>query len=161
MYVKKYVVWVNVLITLHISCHTIFPRWYDSVEFQIGLIEIIVITRISASSKLLQVPFSFSKYRSLAYILLCKYLIFKFALPFSLPRTYKRLVQPYRGFLRLSRYSETFLCTFITHVHIQSLPRSRDAATIAENWSLTKQRFRHLERTVPSQLLHSGYFFTM
>ena len=100
--------------------HTLFPRWYDWMEFQKGLIEITVITRISASSKLLQVPFSFSKYRSLAYILLCKYLIFKFALPFSLPRTYKRLVQPYRGFLWLSRYSETFLRTFITHMHIQS-----------------------------------------
>ena len=49
--------------------HTIFPRWYDSMEFEIGLIEMIVITRISASSKLLQVPFSFSKYLSLAYIL--------------------------------------------------------------------------------------------
>ena len=71
-------------------------------EFQIGLIEITVITHISASSKLLQVPFSFSKYRSLAYVLLCKYLLFKFALPLSLPRTYKRIIQPYRGFLWLS-----------------------------------------------------------
>ena len=44
--------------------HTIFPRWYDSMEFQIGLIEITVITRISTGSKLMQVPFSFSKYRS-------------------------------------------------------------------------------------------------
>ena len=135
--------------------HTIFPRWYDSMEFQIGLIEITVITRISASSKLLQVPFSFSKYRSLTYILLCKYLLFKFALPFSLPRTYKRLVQAYRGFLWLSRYSETFLRTFITHMHTQSLPWSRDAATIAENWSLIERRFRHLERTVLGRYLLS------
>ena len=137
--------------------HTIFPRWYDSMEFLIGLIEITVITRISASSKLLQVPFSFSKYRSLAYILLCKYLLFKFALPFSLPRTYKRPVQPHRGFQRLSRYSETFLRIFITHMHIQSLPRSRNAATIAENWSLTERRFRHLERTVLGRYLLSCY----
>ena len=110
---------------------------------------------ISASSKLLQVPFSFSKYRSLAYVLLCKYLLFKFALPFSLPRTYKRIVQPYRGLLWLSCYSETFLRTFITHMHIQSLPCSRDAATIAENWSLTERRFRHLERTVLGRYLLS------
>ena len=137
--------------------HIIFPRWYDSMEFQRGLLEMTVITRISASSKLLQVPFSFSKYRSLAYILLCKYLLFKFALPFSLPRTYKRLVQPYRCFLWLSRYSETFLRTFITHLHIQSLPRSRDAATIAENWSLTERRFRHLKRTVLGRYLLSCY----
>ena len=143
--------------TAHLMGHTIFPRWYDSIEFLIGLIEITVITRISASSKLLQVPFSFSKYRSLAYILLCKYLLFKFALPFSLPRTYKRLVQPHRGFQRLSRYSETFLRTFITHMHIQSLPRSRNAATIAENWSLTERRFRHLERTVLGRYLLSCY----
>ena len=135
--------------------HTIFPRWYDSMEFQIGLIEITVISGISTSSKLLQVPFSFSKYHSLAYILLCKYLLFRFALPFSLPRTYKRLVQPYRGFLWLSRYPETFLRTFITHMHIQSLPRSRDAATIGENWSLTERRFRHLERTVLGRYLLS------
>ena len=135
--------------------HTIFPRWYDSMEFQIGLIEITVITCISASSKLLQVPFSFSKYCSLTYILLCKYLLFKFALPFSLPPTYKRLVQPYQGFLWLSRYSETFLRTFITHMYIQSLPCSHDAATIAENWSLTERRFRHLERTVLGRYLLS------
>ena len=137
--------------------HTIFPRWYDSMEFQIGLIEMTVITRISASSKFLQVPFSFSKYRSLAYILLRKYPLFKFALSFSLPRTHKRLVQPYRGSLRLSRYSETFLRTFITHMHIQSLPRSLDAATIAENWSLTERRFRYLERTVLGRHLLSCY----
>ena len=105
--------------------------------------------------KWLQVPFSFSRYRSLAYILMNRYLLFKFALPFSLARTYKRLVQPYRGFLRLCRYSKTFLRTFITHVHIQSLLRSRDAATIAENWSLTERRFRHLERTVLGRYLLS------
>ena len=126
-------------------------------EFQIGLIEITVNTRISASSKLLQVPFSCSKYRSLAYILLCKYLLFKFALPFSLPRTYTRLVQPYRGFLWLSRYSETFLRTFITHMHVQSLPRPRDAATFAKNWSLTERRFCHLWRTVLGRYLLSCY----
>ena len=141
--------------TAHLMGHTVFPRWYNSMEFQIGLIEITAITRISASSKLLQIPFSFSKYRSLTDILLCKYLLLKFVLPFSLPRTYKRLVQPYRGFLWLSRYSETFLRPFITHMHIQSWPRARDVATIAENWSLTERRFRHLERTVLGRYLLS------
>ena len=111
---------------------------------------------MAASTVLIQqVPFSFNRYRSLAYILMSRYLLFKFALPFSLARTYKRLVQPYRGFLRLCRYSKTFLRTFITHVHIQSLLRSRDAATIAENWSLTERRFRHLERTVLGRYLLS------
>ena len=114
--------------------------------------------QMAASTLLIQqVPFSFSRYRSLAYILMSRYLLFKFALPFSLARTYKRLVQPYRGFLRLCRYSKTFLRTFITHTHIKSLPRSRDAATIAENWSLTKRRFRHLERTVLGRYLLSCY----
>ena len=112
--------------------------------------------QMAASTVLIQqVPFSFSRYRSLAYILMSRYLLFKFALPFSLVRTYKRLVQPYRGFLRLCRYSKTFLRTFITHIHIQSLPRSRGAATIAENWSLTERRFRHLERTVLGRYLLS------
>ena len=112
--------------------------------------------QMAASTVLIQqVPFSFSRYRSLAYILMSRYLLFKFALPFSLARTYKRLVQPYRGFLRLCRYSKTFLRTFITHMHIQSLPRSRGAATIAENWSLTERRFRHLERTVLGRYLLS------
>ena len=40
-------------------------------------------------------------------------------------------------------------------MHIQSLPRSRDTATIAENWSLTERRFRHLERTVLGRYLLS------
>ena len=138
--------------------HTIFPRWYDMIRWNSNRSDRNNCNHShSTSSKLLQVPFSFSKYRSLAYILLCKYLLFKFALPFSLPRTYKRLVQPYRGFLRLSRYSETFLRNFITHVHIQSLSRSRDAATIAEKWSLTERRFRHLERTVLGRYLLSCY----
>ena len=132
--------------------------WFDGISKRTD--KITVIPPFSASSKLLQVPFSFSEYRSLAYILLYKYLLFKFVLPFSLPRAYKRLVQPYRGFLRLSRYSETFLRTFITHMHIQSLPRSRDAATIAENWSLTERRFRHLERTVLGRYLLSCHTVT-
>ena len=109
----------------------------------------------ASTVRIQQVPFWFSRYRSLPYILMSGYLLFKFALPFSLARTYKRLVQPYRGFLRLCRYSKTFLRTFITHMHIQSLPRSRGAATIAENWSLTERRFRHLERTVLGRYLLS------
>ena len=53
--------------------------------------------QMAASTVLIQqIPFSFSRYRSLAYILMSRYLLFKFALPFSLARTYKRLVQPYR-----------------------------------------------------------------
>ena len=117
---------------------------------------------MAASTVLIQqVPFSFSRYRSLAYILMSRYLLFKFALPFSLARTYKRLVQPYRGFLRLCRYSKTFLRTFISHMHIQSLPRSRDAVAIVENWSLTERRFRHLERTVLGRYLLSCHTVTM
>ena len=76
----------------------------------------------SASTVLIQqVPFS-------GLYLMSRYLLFKFALPFSLARTYKRLVQPYRGFLRLCRYSKTFLRTFSTPMHTQSMPRSRHAA---------------------------------
>ena len=112
--------------------------------------------QMTASTVLIQqVPFSFSRYRSLAYILMSRYLLFKFALPFSLVRTYKRLVQPYRGFLRLCRYSKTFLRTFFTPVHTQSMPRSRDAAWIDENRTLTERRVRHLERTVLGRYLLS------
>ena len=111
---------------------------------------------MTASTVLIQqVPFSFSRYRSLAYVLMSRYLLFKLALPFSLAQTYKRLVQPYRGFLRLCRYSKTFLRTFFTPVHTQSMPRSRDAAWIDENWTLTERRVRHLERTVLGRYLLS------
>ena len=122
--------------------------------------KVTAITHISANFKLLQVPFSFSKYHShsastIHYILMSRYLLFKFALPFSLARTYKRLVQPYRGFPRLCRYSKSFLRTFSTPVHTQSLPRSRDAASIDENWTLAERRVRYLERTVPGRYLLS------
>ena len=113
------------------------------------------ITRISTNFKWLQVPFSFSRYRSLAYISMCRYLLFKFALPFSLARTYKRIVQPYCGFLRLCWYSKTFLRPLFTPVHTQWIPRSRDAAWIDENWTLTERRVRHLERTVLGRYLLS------
>ena len=73
-----------------------------------------VITRVSADSKLLQVPFSFSKYGSPACILIIKYFLLKFASSFSLARTCKRLAQPYCGFSRLCRNSETSLRTSIT-----------------------------------------------
>ena len=112
--------------------------------------------QMTASNVLIQqVPFSFNRYRSLAYILMCRYVLFKFALPFSLARTYKRLVQPYRGFLRLCRYSKTFLRPFFTPVHTQWMPRSRDVAWIDENWILTERRVRHLERTVLGRCLLS------
>ena len=162
---QKYVAWLYVLIALWTSqgshVHTLFLRWYalwyfkqewrnnwDHLHFNQF--------QMAASTVLIQqVLFSFSRYRSLAYILMSRYLLFKFALPFSLARTYKCLVEPHRGFLRLCRDSKTFLRTFITHMHIQSLPRSRDAATIAENWSLTERRFRHLKRTVLGRYLLS------
>ena len=137
-YIKKYVAWLHVLITLYTSqashVHTLFLRWYALVVFQTEWKNNCDHShfsqfQIAASTVLMQqVPFSFSKYRSLAYILMSRYLLFKFALPFSLARSYKLLVQPYRGFPRLFRYFETFLRTFSTPVHTQPLPRSRDAA---------------------------------
>ena len=117
------------------------------------------ITRISTNCKWLQVPFSFSKYRSLAYILMSRYLLFKFALPFSLARTYKRLVQPYGGFPRLCRYSKTFLRTFYLCAH------SVDASST--RCRLNKRKLNTYRETrppswangtwqVPSQLSHSA-----
>ena len=114
--------------------------------------------QIAASTVLIQqVPFSFSRYRFLAYILMSGYLLFTtFALLFSLVTTHKRLVQPNRGFQRLCWYSETFLRPFFfIPVHTQSIPRSRDAASLDENLKFTMRRVRHLERTVPGRYLRS------
>ena len=109
----------------------------------------IMISRVPANTKFLQVPFSFSKYRTLARILMGRYLLFKFALSFFLPRTYKRLVSLNRasrdspGILKRFYSLLLSLCTFM-----HSMPRSRDADKIAKNWSLTEWHFRHLETTV-------------
>ena len=120
--------------------------------------------QMTASTVLIQqVPFSFSRYRSLAYISMSRYLLFKFALPFSLARTYKRLVQPYQCLLRLCWYSygslfrifQNVSTHFFTPVHAQSMPRSRDAAWIDENWTLIERRVCHLERTVLGRYLLS------
>ena len=112
--------------------------------------------QIAASTILIQeVPFSFRRYHSLAYILMSRYLLFKFALPFSLAGTCKHLIQPYPGFPWLYRHSETFLCTFFTPVHTHSLPHPCDAASLDKNWTLTERRVRHLERTVPGRYLLS------
>ena len=119
-------------------------------------------TRISTNFKWLQEPFSFSKYRSLAYILMSRYLLFKFALPFNLARTYKRLVQLYRGLLRLCRYSKTFLRTFFLHLctlsrcFVHAMPSEID-----ENWTLTDRRVRHLERMVLGRYLLSCHTVTL
>ena len=70
VYIKVYVAWLHVLIALWTSqgSHvlTLFLRWYALVVFQTSNRneKIIATTRISANFKLLQVPFSFSKYRS-------------------------------------------------------------------------------------------------
>ena len=78
----------------------------------------------------------------------------QFAWPFSLHRTFKRLIPPSSGFRGLHQYSKPFPRPFVTFVHAHALPSSRDADTIAENWSLTEQRFRHLERKVLGKYLH-------
>ena len=97
VYVQKYVAWLHVLITLWTSqgshVHTLFLLWYALVVFQTGMKKNCDHShfsqfQIAASNVLIQqVPFSFSRYRSLAYILMSRYLLFKFALPFSLART--------------------------------------------------------------------------
>ena len=61
----------------------------------------------------------------------------------------------FQDFPRLHQYSETFLRTFSTHVHTQSLPRPRDATSINENLTLTERRVRHLERKVLGRYLLS------
>ena len=118
---------------------------------------------MTASTVLIQqVPFSFSRYRSLAYILMCRYLLFKFALPFSLAWTYKRLVQPYRGFLWLCRYSITFLRTFF-------YPRAHPVDASFTRCRLNRRKFNTYRETrppswengtwqVPSQLSHSEHW---
>ena len=117
--------------------------------------------QMTASTVLIQqVPFSFSRYCSLAYILTSRYLLFKFALPFSLARTYKRLVQPYRGFLRLCRYSKTFLRTFFypyahsvdasfTRCHLNRRKLNTYRETRPPSWENGTWQ-------VPSQLSHSA-----
>ena len=111
--------------------------------------------QMTASTVLIQqVPFSSSRYRSSAYILMSRYLLFKFAFPFSLARHYKRLVQPYRGFYDSAGIPKRFYALF-TPEYTQWMPRSRDAAWKEEIWTLTERRVRHLERTVLGRYLLS------
>ena len=42
---------------------------------------------------------------------------------------------------------------FFTHVHTQSMPLSRDAASIDENWTVIEGGVQHLVRTVPGRYL--------
>ena len=118
-----------------------------------------MITCVSANSKSLQVPFSFSKCCSLACNSMNKYLLFNiFALPFSLPWTYKRLIQRYRCFPWLCRYSDAFLrtwsplCTLslcLAHAkQTQSPQLSIYRATLTPSWE-------NGTWPVPSQLPHS------
>ena len=103
----------------------------------------------SASTVLIQqVPFSGLYFDEQVPSLQIRITVF-FSTDLQTPR------KAYRGFPRLCRYSETFLRTFSTPAYIQSLPRSRDAASIDENWTLTERRVRHLERTVPGRYLLS------
>ena len=116
--------------------------------------------QMTASTVLIQqVPFSFSRYRSLAYILMSRYLLFKFALPFSLARTYKRLAQPYRGLLRLCRYSTTFLRTFFypcAHSVDASFTRCHLNRRKLDTYRETRHPFwENGTWQVPSQLSHS------
>ena len=70
------------------------------------------------------------------------------------------LLQSLQAFPWLYQYSGTFLRTFSTHVHTQSLPRPRDATSIDENWTPTERRVRHLERTVLGRYLLSCHTVT-
>ena len=109
--------------------------------------------QMTASTVLIQqVPFSFSRYRSLAYILMSRDLLFKFALPFSLPRTapYSLTGVSYDSAGIPKRFYALF-----TPVHTQSMPHACDAAWINENRTLIERRIRHLERTVLSRYLLS------
>ena len=113
--------------------------------------KITVITCVSPNTKLLKVPFSSSKYRSLAFILMGRYLLFRFGLPFSSQWTYKRLVQ----LTRVSRYSPGILkCLYALLIPLCTLSHCL-IHTIAENCSFTERRFRHLEKTVLGKYLLS------
>ena len=86
VWVKKYVAWLHILITICTShgSHDI-PQTRCSDGPVNRNEKIIVVTHITANSKLLQLPFSFRHYLSLAFILISKYLHFKFSIPFSIP----------------------------------------------------------------------------
>ena len=154
VYVNKYEAWLHVLITLCTfqgsPVHTLFLRWCALGLFQTGMennCDYLSQFQIAASTILIQQG-------------TVLWLIFWWAgtfssnshyLSFSVARTYKRLTQPYRGFGRLYQYSETFSRTFLTRGQTQSMPRSRDATSMAENWTLSERRVRHLGRTVPGR----------
>ena len=164
VYTKKYVAWLHVL-TLCTSqgshVHTLFLRWYAPVAFQTRMeksLRSLALQLISNCCKyrshstctvlIQQVPFS-----GLYFDELVSSLQIRITVLFSTDLITPRIAL--LGFPRLCRHSKTFLRIFFTPVHTQSLLRSRDAAWIDENWTLTEWRVHHLERTVPGVYLLS------
>ena len=127
--------------------------------------------QMTASTVLIQqVPFSFSRYRSLAYISMSRYLLFKFALPFSLARTYKRLVQPYQCLLRLCWYSYGSLFRIPKRFYALFYPCARSVDASFARCRLNRRKLNTYRETrlpswengtwqVPSQLSHSASLF--
>ena len=104
---------------------------------------------------MLQVPF-----------FICRYLLLNIQVPFSTRQQAIRgtvlftpdLLTPHTAFTSIPTTVPVFWNVsthFSTHVHTQSLPRPRDVTQIDENWTLTKRRVRHLERTVLGRYLLS------
>ena len=150
----KAIVWLRNLIVL-----IVLGPYHWSIDLQLTLC-----ANMQSPGRLhiASTAFSCCRYRSLyasTFSLIYKYrsrpVNKQFTVPFSLHRTFLRLMQPFQAFSRLYEYSETFLRTFSTHLHTESLPRIRDATSIDENWTLTERRVRHLERTVLDRYLLS------
>ena len=143
----KAIVWLRNSIVL-----IVLGSYHGSIDLQLTLCAAMQSPRRLHTAS---TAFSCCRYRSLfagTFSLIYKYryrpVNKQFTVPFSLHRTFYRLISLYKPSRDCTSILKRFYALFTTDVHTQWLPRPRDATSIDENWTLTERRVRHLERTV-------------